>query len=148
MLGSFDYAVILRSAIAHGTLRGIDAAAARARPGVHAVLTAADFGSVPAIPFRPEPLPGMQPFIQPVLAQGKVRYVGEPLALVLADSAALAEDALEFIDIDIDPLPAVADWQAAARPTALLVEAAGSNRTADTTRGSKCSIRLCPTDSA
>ena len=85
------HAVILRSAVAHGRIRSIDAAAALARPGVVAVITAADIGAaVPTIPLRQEPLPALRQYEQPVIAHRKVRYVGEPLAVVLAESAALS----------------------------------------------------------
>src|SRR6202140_3059556 len=85
------HAVILRSSVAHGRIRSIDAAAARARPGVVAVITAADIGAdVPTIPLRQEPLPALRQYQQPVIAQGKIRYVGEPIAVVGEDSAALA----------------------------------------------------------
>jgi carbon-monoxide dehydrogenase large subunit len=122
------HAVILRSQVAHGRIRSIDAAAARARPGVAAVITAADIGAeVPTIPLRQEPLPALRQYQQPVIAQGKVRYVGEPIAVVVADSAALAEDALEAIMVDIEPLPAVADRPAARRGDVLLFDESGSN---------------------
>ena len=85
------HAVILRSSVAHGRIRSIDTAAARARPGVHAVITAADIGAaVPAIPLRQDSAPAFTPFEQPVIAHDKVRYVGEPVAVVLAESAAAA----------------------------------------------------------
>src|SRR6202035_3821149 len=104
------HAVILRSQVAHGRIRAIDAAAARARPGVVAVITAADIGRpVPTIPLRQEPLPALEQYQQPVIAHRKVRYVGEPIAVVVAASAGLAEDALEAILVDIEPLAAVAD---------------------------------------
>ncbi|HEV3371931.1 MAG TPA: molybdopterin cofactor-binding domain-containing protein, partial [Xanthobacteraceae bacterium] len=122
------HAVILRSAVAHGRIRSIDAAAALARPGVVAVITAADIGAaVPTIPLRQEPLPALQQYEQPVIAHRKVRYVGEPLAVVVADSAALAEDALEGISVDIEPLPAVADRAGARKGDVLLFEESGTN---------------------
>ena len=75
------HAAILRSAVAHGKIRSIDTAAARALHGVHAVITAADMkGAVPTIPLRQEPLPVFKHYEQPVIAHGKVRYVGEPIA--------------------------------------------------------------------
>ncbi len=121
------YAVVLRSSVAHGRIRGIDKAAALTRPGVHAVITAADIGAVPTIPLRQEPLPALKRYEQPVIAAEKVRYVGEPVALVVADSAALAEDALEAIVVDIEPLPAVATRDAARKNDLLLFENAGTN---------------------
>src|SRR5947207_845724 len=122
------HAVILRSSVAHGRIRSIDASAARTRPGVHAVITAAEIGDpVPLIPMRQEPLPALKQYLQPVIAQGKVRYVGEPLAVVVAESAAIAEDALEAIEVMIEPLPAVADRDAAREDEVLLFESAGTN---------------------
>ena len=96
------HAAILRSSVAHGRIRSIDGAAARALPGVHAVITAADLGgAIPTIPLRQEALPAFKPFEQPVIAYDKVRYVGEPVAVVVAETAAIAEDALELIELDI-----------------------------------------------
>ncbi len=123
------HAVILRSPEAHGVIRRIDTSRARALPGVHAVITAADFGARPPhIPLRLQPLPELAPFHQPVLAFEKVRYVGEPLAVVLADTASIAEDALELIDVEIAALPAVTDRASAERGDSILFEPHGSNR--------------------
>jgi len=119
---------ILRSSIAHGRLQGIDSAAALKMPGVHAILTAADIGgTVPTIPIRLAPIAGLEKYLQPVIAHSKVRYVGEPTALVLADSRALAEDALAKIDVTIDPLDPIADWKTAQADSALLFEENGTN---------------------
>jgi carbon-monoxide dehydrogenase large subunit len=133
------HAAVLRSSVAHGRIRSIDVSAARARPGVHAVFTAADVlreydGVMPTIPLRRGPLPGLDPFEQPVIAHIKVRYVGEPLAIVVADSAALAEDALEAIVADIEPLPAVPDRHVAENGNALLFEDFKSNSRSPTPR--------------
>ena len=88
------HAVILRSSAAHGRIRRIDTSAALARPGVRAVITAADIvkalGAMPTIPLRQESAPEFKPYEQPVIAHGKVRYVGEPLAVVLAESGPAA----------------------------------------------------------
>jgi carbon-monoxide dehydrogenase large subunit len=122
------HAVVLRSAVAHGRIRSIDARAALTWPGVHAVITAADIGAaIPTIPLRQESSPAFKPFEQPVIAHDKVRYVGEPVAVVLADSAATAEDALAAITLDIEALPAVVHAGAAARNDVVLFDAAGSN---------------------
>jgi len=122
------HAVILRSAVAHGHIRAIDASAATKIPGVHAVITAKDMGErPPIIPMRLQPLPDFKPFEQPVIAAGKVRYVGEPIAVVLADNAAIGEDALEAIAVDIAPLPAVTDRAGATSGASVLFEAAGGN---------------------
>src|SRR5262245_48089206 len=123
------HAVILRSAVGHGRIVSLDTSAARKKPGVHAVITAKDMpGGVPIIPMRLQPLPEFKPYEQPVLADDKVRYVGEPIAVVLADSVALGEDALEAIDLEIEPLPAIPDHATAARQPSLLFEATGTNR--------------------
>ncbi|HWN51434.1 MAG TPA: xanthine dehydrogenase family protein molybdopterin-binding subunit, partial [Xanthobacteraceae bacterium] len=114
------HAVILRSSVAHGRIRGIDRASALARPGVRAVITAADIGNAPTIPLRQEQLAAFKPFEQPVIAVDKVRYVGEPIAVVVADTAAGAEDGAEAVGIDIEELPVVADCGAIeSRSTAL-----------------------------
>jgi carbon-monoxide dehydrogenase large subunit len=123
------YAVILRSSVAHGRLVSIDASAALQLAGVHAVITAADMpGSPPIIPMRLQPLPEFKPFEQPVIAHDKVRYVGEPIAVVLADSVAIGEDALEAIAVEIEDLPPVADWQVSSRNKSVLFEKQGTNR--------------------
>ena len=81
------HAVIVRSPVAHGRIRAIDKRAARACPGVHAVITAADIGSpIPTIPLRQESDPAFRDFEQPVIAHDKVRDVGEPVAVILARS--------------------------------------------------------------
>jgi carbon-monoxide dehydrogenase large subunit len=122
------HAAILRSSVAHGRIRSIDTAAARALSGVHSVITAKEIGNrVPRVPMRLQPLPDFEPFGQPVMAETKVRYVGEALALVLADTPAIAEDALGLIEVDIEPLPAVADRQVSARNESLLFEEQGTN---------------------
>ncbi|MCC6777115.1 MAG: xanthine dehydrogenase family protein molybdopterin-binding subunit [Hyphomicrobiales bacterium] len=123
------HVVILRSSVAHGRIRAIDTRGARARPGVRAVITAADLGpSIPTIPLRQEAAAAFVPFEQPVIAHCKVRYVGEPVAVVLADSAGVAEDALEAIILDLETLPAVVDCAAAAHGDVLLVDDSGSNQ--------------------
>ena len=100
--------------------------AARALAGVHSVITAKDIGNrVPRVPMRLQPLPDFEPFGQPVIAETKVRYVGEAIALVLADSPGIAEDALGLIEVDIEPLPPVADRHASARNEVPAVRAAG-----------------------
>src|SRR5712691_7440755 len=126
------HAAILRSPVAHGRIRSIELAKARALPGVRAVFTAQDVaqssnGAVPTVPLRLAPLPELVPFEQPVIAHAKVRYVGEPVAVVVADGLALAEDALEAIELDIEPLPAVADRRTAAKNETLLFEEHASN---------------------
>lgn len=123
------YAAILRTAVAHGRIRSIDTGAARSLPGVHSVLIADEIGEpVPVIPLRLWPMAELEPFGQPVLAKRKVRYVGEAIAVVLAETQAIAEDALEAIEVDIEALPAVASTDSACKAVSLLFEEAGSNR--------------------
>lgn len=100
---------VVRSPIAHGRILSIDSALARSQPGVVAVWTGEDVADLPPITFRLTPMETMVPFLQPVLARGRVRYVGEPVAVVFAESEYLAEDAAELVDLDIQPLPAVID---------------------------------------
>ena len=122
------HAAVLRSSVAHGRIRSIAVAAARALPGVHSVITAKDIGNrVPRVPMRLHPLPDFEPFGQPVIAETKVRYVGEAIAVVLAETAAIAEDALGLIEVEIEPLPAVADRRASAQDASLLFEDKGTN---------------------
>ncbi|MFL5087851.1 MAG: xanthine dehydrogenase family protein molybdopterin-binding subunit, partial [Xanthobacteraceae bacterium] len=84
------HAVVLRSPVAHGVLKRIDAATARAMAGVRAVITAADIeralGRLPKIPLRQDAVESVVPFLQAVIAKEKVRYVGEPIAVVVADT--------------------------------------------------------------
>jgi aerobic carbon-monoxide dehydrogenase large subunit len=122
------HAAILRSSVAHGRIVGIDTAGAQRMAGVWGIITAADLGdTIPTIPLRLAPLSGFDKYLQPVIACHKVRYVGEPVAVVIAESRAIAEDALESIELVIEPLDAVADWRAAAADTCLLFEDNGSN---------------------
>jgi carbon-monoxide dehydrogenase large subunit len=122
------YAVILRSSVAHGKINSIDISRAMKSPGVRHVLTGANLGAtVPRIPVRLQPLPQLEPFHQPMLADGKVRYVGEPIAVILADTPSLAEDALDHIDIDIETLPAITSREQAEAMPSVLFEGHGSN---------------------
>jgi carbon-monoxide dehydrogenase large subunit len=122
------HAAILRSSVAHGRIVALDPAEALRMAGVHAVLTADDVGeSIPTIPLRLAPIAGLEKYLQPVIARGKVRYAGEPVAVVVADSRALAEDALEAIALTIEPLDAVPDWKAAGADRCLLFEDNGTN---------------------
>jgi carbon-monoxide dehydrogenase large subunit len=121
-------AVILRSPVAHGRIRSIDTAACLAMPGVAAVITGADIaGTMPRIPLRQEAHPSLLVFEQSVIAVNKVRYVGEPVAVVVADTRARAQDALEAIVVDIEELPVVSDRDTAERADTLLHEDAKTN---------------------
>lgn len=120
------HVAFLRSDYAHGRVRAIDVAAARARPGVAAVVTADDLGDYwrPApLLVPPPPVPGLvfNECTQVPLARDKVRHVGEPIAMVVAESRYLAEDALADLVVDIEPLPVVADMERALAPGSALV---------------------------
>ena len=124
------HAVILRSSVAHGRIRGDRCQrGAGSDPACAPVITAADIGEQSAAHHLcgRSCMPEGERYQQPVIAHDKVRYVGEPIAVVVADSAALAEDALEAIGVDIERLPVVADRDAARRDDVLLFEEAGSN---------------------
>jgi carbon-monoxide dehydrogenase large subunit len=121
------HAAILRSPVAHGRIRALDVKPALALRGIHAVITAAEIGTVPRIPLRLQTSPATEPFRQPVIAVEKLRYVGEPIAVVLADSAALAEDGVDAIALEFEELPPIADRHISGRHEILLFEAAGSN---------------------
>lgn len=100
---------VVRSSIAHGDIRSIDTAIAADMPGVFAIWTADDVADIPPIEFRATKYMGLEPYRQPVLATGRVRYVGEPLAVVFAENPYTAEDAANLIWADIDELPAITE---------------------------------------
>jgi len=121
------HAAFVRSPFAHGTIRGIDTRAARSMRGVRAVITGDDIGpAIPTIPFR-RPNPTIAPYAQPVIATKVVRYVGEPVAMVLADAPELAEDAALAIELDIERLPVVADRGASVAGSTLLFAGTTTN---------------------
>jgi carbon-monoxide dehydrogenase large subunit len=93
---------VVRSSVAHGKIKSIDATAALALPGVHAVWTSADVTQLPPIPFRLTGLKSLEPYRQPVLAKDTVRYVGEPVAVVFAENAYLAEDAADLVEVVVE----------------------------------------------
>jgi CO/xanthine dehydrogenase Mo-binding subunit len=100
---------VARSPVAHGRIRRIDAAAARALRGVHAVWTFADIAHLAPIGFRLTGLKHLEPYRQHALARDTVRYVGEPVAVLFADDAYVAEDAAELVEIEIEPLAPLLD---------------------------------------
>jgi carbon-monoxide dehydrogenase large subunit len=103
---------VVRSPHAHGLIKQIDTAAARALPGVVAVWTAADIADLPPIDFREGPNAKLAPFRQPVLAGDRVRYVGEPVAAVFAADAYVAEDAAELVTIEVEEIDPIIDASA------------------------------------
>jgi aerobic carbon-monoxide dehydrogenase large subunit len=114
----------VRSPVAHARIQRIDVSAALEAPGVIAVYTGADLAELPEI--KPGPLFN-QEMTRPVLATDKVRYVGDPVAIVVTEQAYQGEDAVELVDVDYDVLPAVIDFADAASDTVLLYEGAGTN---------------------
>ena len=126
------HAAGLRSPHARARIIAVDVTRARALPGVHLVLTAADLGPLnqPAPLLIPHPAL-TQPRTQFPLAAGEVRYVGELIAFVIADSRYVAEDAIDLIDVRYEPLPAVTELEAALADGSPLVHAdVPSNRAA------------------
>src|SRR5271163_569215 len=121
------YAWIVRSSHAHGIIKGIETSAAKAMPGVLGVWTGADLASANYNPFTcglPLKNRDGSPLLQtnrPALAADKVRFVGDPLAFVVAETLAQAKDAAEAVELDIEPLPAVTNAAEAARPGAPLL---------------------------
>jgi len=119
------YVHFLRSDLAHGKINGIDTAAAEAMPGVVRIFTAADFEAVGGVPcgWQITDRHGevMQEPKHPILAEGKVRHVGEAIAAVVADSPEQARDAAEAIELDIEELPAVIDMKAAVADSSVKV---------------------------
>ena len=121
------HAAIFRSPVAHGDIIGIDFTRARALPGVVAIFGPDDFSSLPPIQLRLAPIAGVERFLQRPIASKKVRFVGEPIAVVVAEAQGIAEDAFELIEIDIAPLPAVTDWDAASNGATFLFEEHATN---------------------
>ncbi len=119
---------ILRSPHAHARILSVDFTAARALPGIIDIFAADNIGpDLPRIPLRLAPFAGFERMLQAPIAAGKVRYVGEPVAVVIAEDRYLAEDALEAIAVEYDPLPAVTSVDQAAAGDVLLFEEAGEN---------------------
>ena len=124
------HAAVFRSSRAHGRILSIDVAAASAVPGVVGVFTHAEFEAV-LKPIRPRiaAMPGFEHFLQLPLATDKVRYVGEPMAVVVATTPYIAEDAVSLISADIEDLPPVLNWEQAGDRSVLIHDGAGTNTT-------------------
>jgi len=114
----------VRSPVAHARILGVDVSAALTAPGVVAAFTGADVTDLPAV--KPGPMFNQQ-MARPILATDKVRYVGEPVAVVVTEQAYQGEDAVELVDVDYDPLPAVVDFADAVSGQVLLYQEAGTN---------------------
>lgn len=111
------YVHFLRSDVAHGRLTSVDTSAAEAMPGVLRVFTGKDFEGIGGLPCGWQVTDRFGEMMQepghPVLAQGKVRHVGDPIAAVVAETREQARDAAEAIELDIEELPAVVEMKAA-----------------------------------
>jgi carbon-monoxide dehydrogenase large subunit len=120
------YVTIVRSPVAHALITGIDTSAATELPGVVAVLTSGDL---------PGPPEGSPPTFEPLLATDRVRYVGEPVALVLTEDRYQGEDAAELVSVDYDLLPAVPGVEEALAGETLLFPGTENNILATGTAG-------------
>lgn len=116
------YMRVVRSQVAHAKILAIDKSEARSHPGVHAVWTYEDVRHVPPIGIRLTRVGGLEPYQQTVLAKDRVRYVGEPVAVVFAEDPYAAEDAAELVRLEVEELPAQVSPLDA--PEAALVEKA------------------------
>jgi carbon-monoxide dehydrogenase large subunit len=127
LLAGAAHVTYVRSSVAHGLVTSIDTSAALEMPGVLAIYTAADLGLEPVpAPFNPTVARGL-------LAIDKVRYVGEPLAVVITELANQGEDVAEQVIVDYETLEALVDVEAAMTSSTLIYESAGSNVLFDTT---------------
>jgi carbon-monoxide dehydrogenase large subunit len=113
-LTGMAFAAFTRSPHAHAVITGIDSSAAEAMPGVVKVITSANLGLEGGVPCASNPFGNAVQPKRPILAEGKVRMLGEPVAIVVAETAATARDAADRIVVDYDPLPVVIDAENAA----------------------------------
>jgi carbon-monoxide dehydrogenase large subunit len=125
------HARFVRSTVARAAIRSIDTSAALAVPGVRHVFTAADLNPDAKEQWHTSIGRDGPETPRPPLADTEVRFVGDPVALVVADTLAIAHDAAELVDVDYDVLPAVVDYTTAAASDALVHEAHGSNVVAE-----------------
>ncbi len=122
------HAVAVRSPAAHGLIRKIDLSEALALPGVLAAISFADVADyVKVIPIRIGGMPGFEHFLQFPLARDRVRFVGEPVAMVVAETRYIAEDAANLVTVDIEELPAIVTLAGAERGDPLIHPTAGTN---------------------
>ncbi|TDO14305.1 carbon-monoxide dehydrogenase large subunit [Mycobacterium sp. BK086] len=121
------HACFVRSPFAHARINSIDVSAALALPGVHAVLTAADLNPDVKEAWHAVAGKDVPDTPRPPLAENEVKFVGDPVAIVIAENRYVAEDAIELIDVDYDPLPAIADFTKAVNADAVVHEAYPDN---------------------
>jgi carbon-monoxide dehydrogenase large subunit len=125
------HATVFRASVPHARIVRVHVERARALPGVAAVVTAADLGDVGRIPSTLAPRPALKAAFQPPMPRDRVRYVGEPLAVVVACDRYVAEDAAELIEAELEPLPVVADARQGMRAGATLVHESLATNVAD-----------------
>ena len=121
------HAFFVRSPFARAAIRGIDVSAALAVPGVRFVFTAADLNPHAKEQWHTSIGPESPETPRPPLAQGEVRFVGDPVALVVAESRYIAEDAADLVEVDYEELPAVVDYTKADEAGSLVHQSHGSN---------------------
>lgn len=127
LLDGAAHAVYVRSTMAHATLVSVDTSEAKSAPGVLAVYSYDDLGDLPGRDMPPG-FPMLPPTLgRPILATGKVRFVGEPIAVIVAETAALATDAAELVVVDYEALPVIIDIEKSAASEVLICEPNGSN---------------------
>ena len=127
LLAGALHATYVRSTVAHANILGIDVSEALLAPGVVAIYTAADLG------LQPTPATYNPTALRTLLATEKVRYVGEPIAVILTERADQGEDATERVIVDYEPLEVLIDIEQAMESSTLIFEGVGSNIVFDTT---------------
>ncbi|MBI1386441.1 MAG: molybdopterin-dependent oxidoreductase [Rhizobiales bacterium] len=149
------YLHIMRSPVAHATIDSIDVSAARGAPGVVAIFTQADIdasGPVGGIPCGwlvtgKDGKPMVEPK-HPMLASGKVRHVGDPIVVIIAESLAAAKDAAELVEVALTELPAVVDMRTAAAGPGRVHDEAPDNLCFDWELGDKAAVEAAIADAA
>src|SRR5919201_3501054 len=122
------HAAFVRSPFAHGRIASIAVDDALRQPGVLGVFTARDFeGKIGEFPINPAEGADIVPVAHPILAVGRVRYVGEPVAVVVAESASAAADAAQWVALELEELPAVVEPSDALAAATVLHESAADN---------------------
>ena len=125
----------VRAGVAHGTITNVDTSAAKESPGVVAVYTADDLG-LNDLPNAGPPVPSPETMRRPILAKDKVRFIGEAIAVVVAETHAQAVDAVDLVEVDIDELPVLVDMTKALEDGApILFDEAGTNLAAEAPLG-------------
>jgi aerobic carbon-monoxide dehydrogenase large subunit len=131
------HAAFVRSGVAHGTITNVDTSAAKEAPGVVAVYTAEDLG-LNDLPNAGPPVPSPETMRRPILARDKVRFIGEAIAVVVAETRAQAVDAVDMVEVDIDDLPVLVDMTKATEDGApILFDEAGTNLAAEAPLGAE-----------